>query len=103
MPATDPRFAEAVQKVAELQRALAAEQWEFTKRKFELGFPPPIGLPSPPAMPAIELFPVASVNKTDSVNHRNWPQGLAAALVARRRDDAAHEGRCCQHPSRARR
>jgi hypothetical protein len=58
MPTLDVQFTEAGHKLAEMQRALAAEQWEMSKYAIELGL---IGsnLPSPFALPKIELFPVA--------------------------------------------
>lgn len=56
--ASDPRFTDAANKAAELQRAFEARQWELMKLALSMGLPPN-GLASPQGMPHVELYPVA--------------------------------------------
>jgi hypothetical protein len=54
----DAKFVDAANKVAELQRAWEAGQWEWTRLALELRLTP-IGQGALQAMPRVEQFPVA--------------------------------------------
>jgi hypothetical protein len=54
----DSMFAEAAFKLAELQRAVAAQEWQLMMRAAEFGWSP-FGRVVPQPLPRIEMFPVA--------------------------------------------